>query len=68
MPKSNIGSRNSLGVTFTDLDPDKRYFPSVSRDSAGSFIALQPDLVSPLNEDGTYDPAPEPEVEDVIRE
>ncbi|KAF2829630.1 hypothetical protein CC86DRAFT_435472, partial [Ophiobolus disseminans] len=47
---------NTWGVTFHNLDPEKRYFPSVSQDTADSFVALQPESVSPLNEDWTYNP------------
>jgi hypothetical protein len=36
-----------FSVTFTNLDPDKSYFPSVSHDAAGSYIALQPQSVKP---------------------
>jgi hypothetical protein len=40
----------SYGVTFRDLDPDKAYFPNVSRDTSGAFVASQPESVKPPSE------------------
>ncbi|KAH7075389.1 hypothetical protein BKA63DRAFT_511401 [Paraphoma chrysanthemicola] len=42
---------NSNGVVFTNLLATKAYFPSISRDIAGAFVALPPESVSPLKED-----------------
>jgi hypothetical protein len=39
-----------LSVTFTNLDPNKSYYSSVSHDAAGSFVALQPQSVKPRKE------------------
>jgi hypothetical protein len=36
-----------FSVTFTNLESGKTYFPSVSNDAAGSFVALQPPSVKP---------------------
>jgi hypothetical protein len=46
-----------LGVTFRNLDADKRYFPSVSRDAVGAFVALHPEPVRPRSEDAVPTPA-----------
>ncbi|KAH7090748.1 hypothetical protein FB567DRAFT_546909 [Paraphoma chrysanthemicola] len=47
----NSPAVNSNGIVFTNLLATKAYFPSISRDMEGSFVALTPESVSPLKED-----------------
>jgi hypothetical protein len=42
-----LSRATSSSVTFTDLDATKSYFPSISQDVAGAFVALQPLSVKP---------------------
>ena len=55
---SQLSQVVSDGVIFEHLDPDRAYFPTVSRDIPGAFIALQPNPVNPLSTDKVIIPEP----------
>jgi hypothetical protein len=46
-----VSRATCFSVTFTGLDPTESYFPSVSHDAAGAFVALQPISAKPRAED-----------------